>query len=65
MLGATALQVDTTSHSASLVDRDGEVIAKITTGDVISIDGRTGAIWIGPKPLLKPTIAKTEASASE
>jgi phosphohistidine swiveling domain-containing protein len=64
VLGATALQVDAASHRATLVDRDGgngEAIAEIEAGDIISIDGRTGAIWIGPKPLLKPAITKTDA----
>jgi hypothetical protein len=65
VLGATALQVDASANQATLVDRDGEVIATIETGDIISIDGRTGAIWIGAKILLKPPPAKAEIAPHE
>jgi hypothetical protein len=31
------------------------VVAQFTSGDVVSIDGRTGAIWIGSRSLLTVT----------
>ena len=58
VLGATALKVDTAAHRATVVDRGGEPIAEIETGDVVSIDGRTGAIWIGTRFLLTAPAAR-------
>ena len=57
VLGAYELRVDSEAQRAAFVDTDGREVAQVTTGDVVSIDGRTGAVWIGPRSLL--TVAET------
>ena len=47
------MRVDAALHQAVLVGADGEEIARIGRGDLVSIDGRTGAVWIGSRTLLK------------
>ena len=51
VLGALSLRVDTEAQRAAFVDADGNEVAHVTSGDVISIDGRTGSIWIGPREI--------------
>jgi pyruvate,orthophosphate dikinase len=53
VLGATGLRVDAALHQAVLIDTDGQEIARIGRGDLVSIDGRTGAVWVGSRSLLK------------
>jgi pyruvate,orthophosphate dikinase len=53
VLGAIALHVDTEKRCASFVDADGREVAQVTGGDVVSIDGRTGEIWIGTQVIQK------------
>jgi hypothetical protein len=48
--------VDAVLHLAVLIDADGAEIARIERGDVVSIDGRTGAVWIGSRALLKASV---------
>jgi phosphoenolpyruvate synthase/pyruvate phosphate dikinase len=55
VLGANELRVDSEMQRAAFVDADGREVAQVTTGDVVSIDGRTGAVWIGPRSLLTVT----------
>ncbi len=52
VLGATGLRVDAVLHQAVLIGADGEEIARFGRGDLVSIDGRTGAVWIGSRSLL-------------
>jgi len=49
VLGAISLRVEADKRRARFVDRDGQAVAQITSGDVVSIDGRTGSVWIGPR----------------
>jgi hypothetical protein len=51
VLGAIALHVDAEKQRAAFVDADGHEVAQVTSGDVVSIDGRTGAIWIGTREI--------------
>ena len=51
VLGALALRVDTEKQRAAFVDGDGREVAQVTSGDVVSIDGRTGSVWIGPREI--------------
>ncbi|MBW2493695.1 MAG: hypothetical protein JRE43_03000, partial [Deltaproteobacteria bacterium] len=51
VLGATALRVDTENQHATFVDSDGREAARVTSGDVVSIDGHTGEIWIGTRAI--------------
>jgi pyruvate,orthophosphate dikinase len=52
VLGATALRVDSEAHCATFVDAEGREVATLRKGDIVSIDGRTGAVWIGTRSLL-------------
>jgi hypothetical protein len=56
VLGATGMRVDAALHQAVLFDADGAEIARIGRGDLVSIDGRTGAVWIGSRTLLKTSV---------
>jgi pyruvate,orthophosphate dikinase len=53
VLGATALRVDADAQCAIVQGPDGGELARIEKGDVVSIDGRTGAVWIGSRSLLE------------
>ena len=65
VLGATGVRVDPALHQAVLLDADGAEIAQIERGDVVSIDGRTGGVWIGSRKLLKaPTRPPSPAASS-
>ncbi len=51
VLGAIALRVDTEKTARSVRRRRRSRGAQVTSGDVVSIDGRTGAIWIGTREI--------------
>jgi enolase len=53
VLGATALRVDAEAHCAIVQGADGREALRIEKGDVVSIDGRTGGVWIGSRSLLE------------
>jgi hypothetical protein len=55
VLGAIGLRVNTKLQRAAFIDADGQEVAQVTSGDVVSIDGRTGAVWIGSRSLLTVT----------
>ena len=57
VLGATALRVDAEAHCAIVQAADGRELARIQKGDVVSIDGRTGGVWIGSRSLLEIPVA--------
>jgi pyruvate,orthophosphate dikinase len=63
VLGATGMRVDAVLHLAVLIDADGAEIARIERGDVVSIDGRTGAVWIGSRALLKASVRESFPAA--
>ena len=56
VLGATALRVDADAHCAIVQGADGREASRIEKGDVVSIDGRTGGVWIGSRSLLEVPI---------
>jgi len=64
VLGATAMRVDAALHQAVLIGADGAEIARIGRGDLVSIDGRTGAVWIGSRTLLKVSVREPFPIAS-
>jgi pyruvate,orthophosphate dikinase len=64
VLGATRMRVDAALHQAVLVDADGAEVARFGRGDVVSIDGRTGAVWIGSRRLLKIPVRESFPAAS-
>jgi pyruvate,orthophosphate dikinase len=59
VLGATALRVDAGAHCAIVQGPDGREAARIQKGDVVSIDGRTGGVWLGSRRLLEAPKADT------
>jgi len=65
VLGATGVRVDAALHQAVLIDADGVEIARIERGDLVSIDGRTGAVWIGSRTLLKAPVREPFPTASD
>jgi pyruvate,orthophosphate dikinase len=64
VLGAAGLRVDAALHQAVLIDDDDAEIARFGRGDVVSIDGRTGAVWIGSRALLKIAVREPFPTAS-
>jgi pyruvate,orthophosphate dikinase len=65
VLGATGVRVDAALHQAVLIDADGVEIARIERGDLVSIDGRTGAVWIGSRTLHKAPVREPFPTASD
>ena len=53
MLGATALRVDAGARFAIVQGAEGREVARIRKGDIVSIDGRTGGVWLGSRSLLE------------
>ena len=49
--GATGLKVDARKHEATIVGKDGSVLFTIRKGDVVSIHGSTGAVYVGSRQL--------------
>jgi enolase len=61
VLGATALRVDAAARRATVHGPDGRELARIAKGDIVSIDGRTGGVWIGSRKLLEIHAAGAES----
>jgi pyruvate,orthophosphate dikinase len=51
VVGAGALRVDTQERTAVVLDPGGGELARLRTGDVVSIDGATGAVHVGAVPV--------------
>jgi len=51
VLGVISLRVDAERQRAVFIGSDGREVAQVVSGDVVSIDGRTGAAWIGNRAL--------------
>ena len=51
VMSADGLRVNTHKQEAVIVDEEGNTRARISKGDVISIHGATGAVFIGSRPL--------------
>ena len=49
VVSAANLLVHAEQHEASIVDADGEVLHRIRKGDVVSIHGTTGEVYIGSR----------------
>jgi enolase len=49
VMSATGLHVNARKHEALVMDRDGNIRYKIRRGDVISIHGMTGNVYIGTR----------------
>jgi hypothetical protein len=51
VMGATGLKVNARDHEATIVGKDGNVLFTIRKGDIVSIHGTTGAVYVGSSQL--------------
>jgi pyruvate,orthophosphate dikinase len=51
VVGVDALRVNAGEHEAHFVDREGNTFARVTSGDVVSIHGRLGSVYVGSRRL--------------
>ena len=49
VMSATGLKVDPRRHEATITDAAGQVIHRVRTGDVLSIHGTTGEVYVGSR----------------
>ncbi len=50
-MGATGLKVDADRHEARIVGSEGEVLFTLRSGDIVSIHGSTGNVYVGSRTL--------------
>jgi pyruvate,orthophosphate dikinase len=55
VMSAAGLRVDERRHEAVIVDAEGEVLHRIAKGDVVSLHGTTGQVYLGSLPVVRPT----------
>jgi pyruvate,orthophosphate dikinase len=53
VMSATGLQVNARKKEAVIMDKNGEVQNTIRKGDVISIHGTTGSVYVGTRPTIE------------
>ena len=51
VMSAAGLEVNTERHEAVIVDADGQTRHQIRTGDIVSLHGTSGEVYIGTKSL--------------
>jgi pyruvate,orthophosphate dikinase len=51
VMSASNLRVNTVNHEALIVDKDGALLHRIQSGDIISIQGSSGAVYVGSRGL--------------
>jgi len=51
VMSAAGLQVDLEKREAKIVDADGHVRHRLRTGDIVSIHGTSGEVYIGTRSL--------------
>ena len=61
VLSIVGLRVNARRHEAVFVDADGNPIGSVTKGDILSIHGETGEVYLGPRP----AVAAGEVAPSE
>jgi len=54
VLSAEGLRVNAEKHEAVVQDAQGRILAHIRKGDVVSIHGTTGEVFLGSQPLMRP-----------
>ena len=52
VLGVTGLRVQANRHEARMVDAQGRELYRVRKGDVVSINGRTGEVFVGSRALV-------------
>lgn len=67
VMSARGLRVDAKKHEALIVDEKGVVQHTIRTGDVLSIHGTTGSVYMGSWPLVltQPVVSEPEPDDEE
>jgi enolase len=53
VMSAAGLQVDLKNRQATIVDADGEVLHTLHKGDVVSLHGTSGEVYIGTRSLIQ------------
>ena len=53
VMSAIGLRVNAKKHEAVLVDEDGKERHRIRKGDVVSLHGTTGEVYLGSRKLLQ------------
>jgi pyruvate,orthophosphate dikinase len=53
VMSVAGLRVNARKHEAEILDEEGNVRARIQRGDVVSIHGSTGAVYVGPRELAR------------
>ena len=57
VLSVSQLRVNQAGHEAEVVDPDGNVLHRIRVGDIVSIHGESGSVFVGPRRLLPDVVA--------
>ena len=55
VMSAAGLQVDIEKRQAVIVDADGNVLHLFRKGDILSLHGTSGEVYIGSRPLRQAT----------
>jgi enolase len=53
VMSAVGLRVDSRRHLAEIVDESGDVVHRIAKGDVVSLHGTTGEVYLGSRPIAR------------
>ena len=62
VMSAIGLRVDAKKHEAVIVDDCGQVLHRICKGDIISIHGTTGSVYMGSWPLVLAPVKEDNGS---
>ncbi len=62
VMSAIGLRVDTKKHEAVIVDDKGQVLHRIHKGDILSIHGTTGSVYMGSWPLVLASVKEDNGS---
>jgi pyruvate,orthophosphate dikinase len=53
VMSAAGLQVDLAQREATISDHEGNVVHRIRTGDIVSLHGTSGEVYVGTRSLIK------------
>jgi enolase len=53
VMGAEAVRVNAADHEAVILDANGDERARIRKGDILSIDGTSGALYVGTRKVIR------------
>jgi hypothetical protein len=52
-MSAAGLQVDLAQREATISDQEGHVVHRFRTGDIVSLHGTSGEVYVGTRSLIK------------